>query len=65
MNIFTYHLIKLPIIQVFKNMIFPIKSNKLKGLIYAETMSAMILGSAFFSKPIMPIDFSSSLLIKK
>ena len=50
MTIFTYHLIKLPIIQVLKNMIFPIKSNKIEGLIYAETMSAMILGSAIFSK---------------
>lgn len=31
-------------------MLFPIQSKKINGLIHAETMSAMILGSSIFSK---------------
>jgi|SRR5690625_81866 len=30
--------------------LFPVKSKEIKGLIHAETMSAMILGSPIFSK---------------
>lgn len=46
-NIFTYHLIKLSFFSALKNVLFPI--NKIKGLIHAETMSAMELGSSIFA----------------
>ena len=49
MNVFSYHLVKLPLLSALKVMLFPIKSKQLNGLIYAETMSAMILGSSIFS----------------
>ena len=50
MNIFSYHLVKLPLISALKLLFFPIKPNKIAGIIYAETMSTMILGSSIFSK---------------
>lgn len=50
MIIFSYHLVKLPLITAIRIMFFPIKSKQIEGLIYAETMSAMILGSPIFSK---------------
>ena len=46
-NIFTYHLIKLSFFSALKNVLFPI--TKIKGLIHAETMSAMELGSSIFT----------------
>lgn len=46
-NIFTYHLIKLSFFSALKNVLFPI--TKIKGLIQAETMSAMELGSSIFT----------------
>lgn len=46
-NIFTYHLIKLSFFSALKNVLFPI--TKIKGLIHAETMSAMELGSSIFA----------------
>lgn len=49
MNIFSYHLVKLSFLSSFKMMLFPIKPHKTNGLIHAETMSAMILGSPIFS----------------
>jgi hypothetical protein len=49
MNIFSYHLVKLPLLSALKIILFPIKPNKISGLIHAETMSAMILGSSIFS----------------
>ena len=48
-NLFTYHLIKLPFFTALKSVLFPIKKNKIKGLIHAETMSAMKLGSSIFA----------------
>lgn len=50
MSIFSYHIIKLSYIQALKMMLFPINSTNINGLIYAETMSAMKLGSPIFSK---------------
>lgn len=50
MSIFSYHLVKLPLITALKIMCSPIKPNQIDGLIHAETMSAMILGSPIFSK---------------
>ncbi|MEQ7802400.1 hypothetical protein ABDJ41_21570 [Pedobacter sp. ASV1-7] len=49
MSVFTYHLLKISLYQALKNMIFPLKSKNIEGLIHAETMSAMILGSPVFS----------------
>lgn len=49
MSIFTYHLIRMPIFQALKVMILPLKSNSPAGLIYAETMSTMVLGSPIYS----------------
>lgn len=48
-NIFTYHLIKLSFFSALKNVLFPINKTKIKGLIHAETMSAMELGSSVFA----------------
>jgi hypothetical protein len=50
MSVFSYHLVKLPFLSALKIMLSPIGSKQLKGLIHAETMSAMILGSSFLSK---------------
>lgn len=48
-NLFTYHLIKLSFFSALKSVLFPIKKTKIKGLIHAETMSAMELGSSIFT----------------
>lgn len=48
-NLFTYHLIKLSFFTALKSVLFPIKKTKIKGLIHAETMSAMKLGSSIFA----------------
>lgn len=47
-NLFTYHLIKLSFFSALKSVLFPINKTKIKGLIHAETMSAMELGSSIF-----------------
>lgn len=49
MSVFSYHLVKLPLISAFRIMLFPVNSKNIAGLIHAETMSAMILGSSLFS----------------
>ncbi len=49
MSVFSYHLVKLSLPAALKAILFPIKPSQIKGLIYAETMSAMILGSPVFS----------------
>lgn len=49
MSVFTYHLAKLSFFSALKVMLFPIKEKRVNGLIYAETMSAMILGSSIYS----------------
>lgn len=48
-NIFTYHLIKLSFFTALKSVLFPINKTKIKGLVHAETMSAMELGSSIFA----------------
>ncbi len=48
-NLFTYHLIKLSFFSALKNLLFPINRFKIRGLIHAETMSAMQLGSSVFN----------------
>lgn len=48
-NLFTYHLIKLSFFLALKSVLFPINKTKIKGLIHAETMSAMKLGSSIFA----------------
>ena len=50
MSVFSYHLVKLSFISALRIMFSPIKSKQVNGLIYAETMSAMVLGSSIFSK---------------
>lgn len=47
MSFFSYHLVKLSFSSALKMMI---KAGKIEGLIHAETMSAMVLGSPIFSK---------------
>lgn len=48
-NFFTYHLIELSFLSAIKKIIFPISSSKIEGLIHAETMSAMKLGSSIYN----------------
>lgn len=50
MSVFSYHLIKPSFISSLRIILFPIKSKNINGLVHAETMSAMILGSPIFSK---------------
>lgn len=50
MGIFTYHVTKLSFFQTLKVLFLPLKPKSVEGLIYAETMSAMVLGSPMFSK---------------
>lgn len=50
MSLYSYHLVKLSLASALRIMLFPIKSKNIPGLIYAETMSAMVLGSPIFSK---------------
>jgi hypothetical protein len=49
MDIFSYHLVKLSFVSALRIMFFPVKVIQVNGLVYAETMSAMILGSPIFS----------------
>jgi hypothetical protein len=48
-TLFTYHLIKLSFFSALKSVLFPIKKTKIKGLIHAEIMTAMELGSSIFT----------------
>lgn len=49
MTVFSYHIVKLPLTSALRIMLFPVNSKQISGLIYAETMSAMVLGSPIFS----------------
>lgn len=49
MSIFTYHLLKTSYISALKAIAFPPNPKKIPGLIHAECMTAMTLGSAIFS----------------
>jgi hypothetical protein len=48
-NLFTYHIIKLSFFTALKGVLFPINKTEIKGLIHAETMTAMELGSSIFA----------------
>lgn len=49
MSVFTYHLVKTSYISAWKAMLFPLKSKNISGLIHAESMISMTLGSPVFS----------------
>lgn len=49
MSVFSYHLVKTSYLSSLYLKLFPPKSSKIQGLIYAETMSAMTLGTPIFS----------------
>lgn len=49
MSIFSYHLVKLSYFSALRMMLFPINAKNINGLIHAETMSAMTLGSPIYS----------------
>ncbi len=48
-NVFSYHLVKLSYFAALRVMLFPVKAGNIDGLIHAETMSAMVLGSPIYS----------------
>jgi hypothetical protein len=49
MSIFTYHLVKTSYFSALKAILLPPKPKNIPGLIHAECMTAMTLGSAIFS----------------
>lgn len=49
MGIFTYHLVKTSYTSALKAVLFPPKSKNITGLIHAECMTSMTLGSPIFS----------------
>jgi hypothetical protein len=49
MTVFTYHLIHVSIFESIKIMFSALKADGTEGLVYAETMSAMVLGSPIYS----------------
>lgn len=49
MSVFSYHIVKLSFFDAFKAILFPLKAANENGLIYAETMSVMTLGSPIYS----------------
>lgn len=49
MSIFTYHLVRTSYSSTFKAIFHPLKPKKIPGLIHAERMTAMTLGSPIFS----------------
>lgn len=48
MSIFTYHLVKTSYLSALKVVLLPLKPEKIPGLIHAESMTSMVLGSAIF-----------------
>lgn len=49
MSVFSYHLVKTSCLSALKAILFPLKPNDIPGLIHAECMMAMTLGSAILS----------------
>lgn len=49
MSVFTYHLVKTSYFSALKAILFPLNPKKVKGLIHAESMTVMTLGSPVFS----------------
>lgn len=48
-SLFTYHLVRLPFLSALKTILTPISPKTINGLIHAETMSAMQLGSSLLT----------------
>jgi hypothetical protein len=49
MSLFSYHIVDMSFFSALRAMIFPLKRSKEFGLIHAETMTIMKLGSSIFS----------------
>ncbi|MGG5577135.1 hypothetical protein ACPDHL_07325 [Myroides sp. C15-4] len=49
MSLFSYHLAKLSLFSALKTLVFRPKAATIPGLIHADTMHAMVLGSAILS----------------
>lgn len=49
MNVFSYHLVRTSYISALRLLLFPPKPTNIPGLIHAECMTVMTLGSAIFS----------------
>ncbi|UFH30258.1 hypothetical protein LNP04_09715 [Chryseobacterium sp. C-71] len=49
MSVFTYHLVKINYFSALRILLFSLKPKNTPGLIHAECMTAMTLGSAIFS----------------
>lgn len=49
MSVFSYHLVKTSYFSALKAIIFPPKPKNISGLVYAECMTCMTLGSPVFS----------------
>jgi hypothetical protein len=49
MSVFSYHLVKANYFSALKLIFFPLHSKNIQGLIHAECMTVMTLGSALFS----------------
>lgn len=50
MSEYSYHLVQSNFFSTFKWMLFKLSKNKVAGLVHAEIMSAMTLGSTVFSR---------------
>ncbi len=49
MNVFSYHLLKTSLVPALRLILFPPKSGRVPGLVHAEAMTVMTLGSPVFS----------------
>ena len=49
MSVFSYHIVRTSYISALKSLLFPPRPANIPGLIHAECMTAMTLGSAIFS----------------
>ncbi len=50
MTVFSYHLAELPLLSALHTILFPVSPRNTPGLIHAEPMSVMELGSPVFSR---------------
>lgn len=55
MSIFSYHLVQTTYFTALRALLFPLKSKDVAGLIHAECMTSMTLGSPIFSTSRMKI----------
>lgn len=49
MSVFSYHIVRTSYLSALKALLFPPKPSTVPGLVHAECMTAMTLGSAIFS----------------